>query len=149
MSGDLLNLQFGSYNGMVSEFKRNYDFKANDNKESAFTIYEKGTKKVAGNGYRENITYSEYSQPQYADAIIFKGKYTYGTSAKNEEGLDKFDFIIGKNEYAIDINGNGKVDSDEIFSGKFDRYSYRKAKEEGDLKKYKQIYEQYKYNWLK
>ena len=72
----------------------------------------------------------------------------YCTISKEESGLNKFDYIQGESEYAIDFNGNNKVDKDEVFSGTMDRFSYEQAKSDGDLRKYTEYQKQYHYDWV-
>lgn len=149
MAGELLGLQFGTYSGVLNELKQKYDvrFKSNSQQKdnrSEFTLYEKNTNRSKGNGYKGGICFDEYNQPKYTDAVIFKDGYQYGTSAKDEKNLDVFDYIVGKDEYAIDLNGDNKVEKGEIFNGQFDVYAYRKAKASGDLKNYTQYLKAFK-----
>ena len=58
----------------------------------------------------------------------------------SETKLNKFDYIKGENQHAVDLNGNNKVDSDEIFQGKLNYNAYMKAKYEGNLKLYSIYY---------
>lgn len=141
MAGELSGLQFGTYTGMISDLKKTYDVRPVQNPEQngnqhEFRFWDKNTDKIRGNGFKEIIEFSEHKQPKYANAVIFKDGLQYGTKAKDEKGLNIFDYIAGKNEYAIDLNGNGKVDNNEIFSGKIDLYAYKQAKESGDLNNY-------------
>lgn len=155
MSGEIkIGMQFGTYDGRIEAFKQYCDLKPSaknesENYESKYTFFKRGTKEIMGNCYRENIELSEYSQPKFADAVMFTDNYQFGTSAKDKESLNVFDYVIGKDKYAIDLNSNGKVDENEIFSGKFDSYAYKKAKDSGDLNNYSKYLEVYSYKWLK
>ena len=155
MSGEInVGMKFGTYDGMLETFKQSCDVKqqtnrAQENNESKYTFFKKGTNNVMGNCYRENIELSEYSQPKYADAVLFTNNYQYGTSAKDKKSLNIFDYVVGKDKFALDLNGNGEVDENEIFSGKFDSYAYKKAKDSGDLNNYSKYIEVYSYKWLK
>ena len=63
------------------------------------------------------------------------GNFVFGVEAETNRGfqIDNFDYLAGKGNYAIDFNGNHKVDSDEIFKGKMNPNAYIEAKssEEG------------------
>lgn len=153
MAGELLGLQFGTYSGMVKDLKKNYKIVPDSNaklkrNQHEFTFFHKNTGKIAGNGFKGLIEYNEYSVPQYTNSVIFKGNLQYGTIANTEESLDKFDYIQNNNwkEYAIDLNGNGKVDNNEIFSGIISTDAYIKAKKDGDLSKYNNYIKQYNYD---
>jgi len=144
LSGIQVGLSFGSYSDKVNNYKNEYTVKFDQNakqdgNKSKFTLFKKGTLIPVGNGYKELIRYSEYSQPQYVNSIIFKGNLQYGGYGKSDKQLDKFDYIVNekKNQFAIDLNGNNKVDENEIFSGQFDIDAYRSSKKDGDLNKYK------------
>lgn len=148
MAGELLGLQFGTYTGMIREIGNNYDIKfATQSKQKGnqneFKYYDKNTNHIRGNGYKEAISFSEYNQPLYADSVIFKNGLQYGTSSKDNKKLDTFDYIVDKDKFAIDLNGNGKVDANEIFAGKFDQYVYKKAKDSGDLSNYNKYLKDY------
>jgi hypothetical protein len=155
MAGELSGLSFGTYDGMVKDLKKDYRLVPDQNaklkgNKHGFNLFDKEGR-VAGNGFKGNIKNNEYSVPQYTNAVIFRGNLQYGTSANNEEDLNKFDYISNNNgkEYAIDLNGNGKVDDNEIFSGRIDFSAYLHAKKDGDLNKYKDYLEQHNYGFLK
>ena len=146
-----IGMEFGKYNTMTSNMRKQYDTKeniGNKNLESEYIFYEPETKRIAGNAYREKINHTENGISEFADAVVFTDCFQYGTSAKSEEGLDKFDYIQAKTQYAIDLNSNGKVDENEIFSGIIDLHSYRTAKQNNKLENYEQYRNKY-YNWLK
>ncbi len=147
--GIRIGMAFGSYDGMIKELGQTCDKESKTQKnkdlESEYLFREKDSGRIAANGYRENIRFSEYGEPQYVNAVIFKNQYQYGTTSNKKEGLNVFDYIQGEKEYAIDFNGNNKVDEGEILSGKIDYYLYQKAKSDGDLNKYKQYLKVYKY----
>lgn len=76
------------------------------------------------------------------------GSFVVGVEAEINRGfqINNFDYFAGKNNYAIDFNGNNKVDSDEIFEGKMNRNAYIKAKssEEGLTRdNYLKLYNEY------
>ena len=74
-------------------------------------------------------------------AYIKMGSYLFGAeepSTGSYEKLNKFDYIIGNGQHAVDLDGNGVVSADEIFSGEMDYRAYLDSKFEGDIKKYKE-----------
>ena len=141
---------FGSYSSKIEEMSGKYNAKPIDNpknnNQSEYVFFDREGSNV-GHAYRENIKYDGYNQPLNADAVVFDGDIMFGTTANDEAGLDKFDYIVkGNSQYAIDLNGNGIVDEDsELFNGKFDINIYRKAKADGKLSQYKQYLNIYKY----
>lgn len=144
-----IGMKFGSYSNKIKDLssqyvKHNRDV-ANDKFMESACVFTEPEGRVRANAYREKIFQNEYGQAMYSDAVIFADGLRYGTSAKTEEGLDKFDYIAGKKQYAIDLNANGIVDNGEIFDGSFDRYSYQKAKDDGDLNKYQQYVDYFTY----
>ncbi len=153
MGSELYGMEFGSYNAKIEEFKVKYNAKPNnsskkDEYESAYTFFGKGQSRVKGNAFREKIKTDHYGNNKFSCAIIFEGNLMYCTISKEESGLNKFDYIQGESEYAIDFNGNNKVDKDEVFSGTMDRFSYEQAKSDGDLRKYTEYQKQYHYDWV-
>ena len=151
MAGEIkIGMDFGSYKQMTDKLKRKYNTKSTgDNKKNIETEYlflNKGKNKgVVGNAYREALQFSEYGVSKYVNAVLFYKDYQYGTRANEWEALDKFDYVQGTSQYAIDFNGNNKVDEGEIFDGKLNYDAYRFAKESGDLNNYKKFDE--KYHW--
>ena len=151
MAGEITPyMAFGSYNESVNEYKEKYSVyksqnrKTNENLESEFVFCEKGSRRVVANAYREKIEYAKSGIPRNASAIFFKNGLMYGTSSNDASKLDKFDFIQAKDKYAVDLNGNGTVESNEIFSGRLNRSAYEDAKNNGKLEKYKEYDENYR-----
>ena len=153
MVSELNGMSFGSYNAKIDEFKGKYNTKPDDSLkkdeyESAYIFFDKGQGGIEGNAFREKIKTDHYGNNKFSNAVIFEGDLMYGTMSKEEAGLNKFDYIQGRSEYAIDFNGNNKVDADEVFEGQIDRFSYQQAKNDGDLRKYTEYQKQYHHDWL-
>ena len=98
-----------------------------------------------GNAYRDALKFNEYGESLFVNAVLFQNGYQYGISDKTWEKLNNFDYIQGKTQHAIDLNGNGTVDNNEIFEGEIDRLAYKKAKDFGDLNKYQKYRNEYEY----
>lgn len=153
MVSELYGMSFGSYNSKITEAKEKYDVRTNDYSkkdeyESSYTFFNKGQGGREGNAFREKIKTDYYGNNKFSNAVIFEGDLMYGTMSDKQEGLDTFDYIQAGNEYAVDLNGNGTVDENEIFEGQLDRFSYQKAKNDGYLRKYTEYQKQYHYDWL-
>ena len=144
MSNEIkIGMEFGSYNAKINSLSQDSIVNCNDKSEkkgfeSECIFRDAETKSIRGNAFKEKIPYNEYGQPEYCKAAMFLDEYEYGTVANSSEKLDKFDYINTENAYALDFNGNGKVDEGEVFNGKLDRTAYRQAKIDGDLSKYLQ-----------
>ena len=147
--------EFGSYSGKIAEMADKYIQKPGDNRkkdyQSQYVFFNPETKGIAGNSFKERIKCDEYNHPKFANAVVFEGDYIYGTSARDDIGLDKFDFIQkGNSQFALDLNDNGKVDDGEVFEGKLDFDIYRRTKENSEpLKNYFENLKIFKPNWLK
>lgn len=153
MVSKLYGMTFGSYSAKLEELKEKYKTKPNDSSktqeyESAYVFYDKGKKGIKGNAFREKIYADKFNNPKYANAVIFEGDLMFGTMSKEKENFDTFDYIQAKDEYAVDINGNGIVDDNEVFEGQLDTDAYKKAKNQGNLKKYEVFLKEYIYEWL-
>ena len=148
---ELYGMTFGSYNSKIDEAKKKYNVEPNDESkkyESSYTFFGKEHNGIKGSAFREKIKLDIFNNPQYANAAIFEGDLMFGTMSKEKEGLDTFDYIQAKDEYAIDIDGNGVVDDNEVFEGQLDIDAYKKAKNQGSLKKYEIYKKEYIYDWL-
>ena len=154
MSGEIkIGMEFGSYDSKIKDIGSQYDVQFRDKSEQGLSsecIFRDRTNGgISGSAYKEKITYDEHGRSRYGSAVLFFGGYQYTTSSNKEDGLDKFDYIQTKNQYALDINGNGKVDDGEVFEGQINREAYKAAKDDGDLSKYQQYKKQFTYDWLK
>ncbi len=140
MAGDItVGMDFGSYNQMTEKMKRKYKTDSRtDNKtlESEYLFFKHDKKQVVGNAYREALQFNEYGESKLVNAVLFQKGLQYGTSDDTWEKLNKFDYIQGNSQYAIDLNKNGKVDKEEIFDGRINWYSYKKCKQEGSFDNY-------------
>ena len=151
MSNEIkVGMEYGSYSDKMLSIEQNCIASCNDNPskkglESECIFRDAATKSLRGNSFREKISYNEYGQPKFSNATLFIDDYEYGVSSRSAESLDKFDYIQTEKSYALDLNGNGKVDDGEIFSGKLDRYAYKQAKDDGDLNKYIQYKNKFTY----
>ena len=117
--------KFGTYSGMINDFSKKYRPVPGKNAEaeglqSKYNFFDKENGMIKANGSKEKIRYTDYNTPRYANSVIFHNGFTFGTSAKDEAGLDTFDYVLGKNQFALDYDGDGEVDNDEIIDGKFD-----------------------------
>ena len=134
MAGEITTkMSFSTYDDMVSDLSQKYnrqpvskpDTKRNE-AECLFIDREIGN--IKAHAFRENMQFTRFGTPKYANAVIFNNNLQYGTCSKTRAGLNVFDYIQGKTQYALDLNGNNKVDEDEIFDGKLDRYVYKKGR---------------------
>ena len=150
MTGEIkVGMSFGTYDGMIEELKGNCitdkkDYSAQTDYESEYVFRDKYTG-IFKNGYRENIRHNDKGVSLFSNSVIFNGEYQHGTTAKTEKDLNKFDYIQGESQFALDIDGDGKVNENEIFDGKIDYHIYKKAKESGSLGNYQSLLKTYKY----
>ena len=152
MSGEFtIGMKFGSYDKKTSELGKKYntESRTNNRKMQSEYLYTSKKKGIVGNAYREAMQFDDYGNAKYVDAVLFFNNYQYGVRAKEWENLDKFDYIQGASEHAVDLNENGKVDEGEIFEGRIDLKAYEKAKESGSLSKYAEFLKQFTPSWLK
>ncbi len=149
--GIKVGMAFGRYDEMVQELsktcnteKKSYSEKTDYESEYVFKDKKTGNFK---NGFRENIRKSAQSTPLFSNSVIFNGEYQHGTTANNAEELNVFDYIQTKDssQFALDINGDGIVNENEIFKGKLDYFVYKRAKESGNLANYNNFLNIYKY----
>ena len=113
-----IGMSFGSFCASTNElcnkylskddFTKNYShiYLYNDNKELV-AISKKDT-----NPTTENVAVSIYDN-------LTNRTYTSSTELNRNAYINgdiKFDKIVGTSTYAVDLNGNGKVDEGEIFS---------------------------------
>ena len=141
MAGEIkVGMSFGTYDATVESRSNKYHngFDADDSCrrhiQSSYKFKDLVTGEIKATALRD---YG--SKGYYCFASFSEGSYTWGTTAladKNGLLLNKFDFIETGSQHAVDLNGNGKVDDGEIFSGRLNNDAYNKAKESGDLKNY-------------
>ena len=147
MTGEIkIGMKFGSYDQMTEKLKRKYDTESRTTNEKLQSEYLFTSKKksIVGNAYREALAFDSYGNSKFVDAVLFYNDYQYGVTAKEWNKLNDFDYIQGKSEHAVDINGNGIVDDGEIFKDNLDRDAYKKAKESGDIKNYQKFLYEFK-----
>lgn len=122
-----VGMTFGTFSASVNHFRKKYDSEYVENtasvisgKEIAYNFTDKKTNqhKIAayqGFGLDGDGRWKAVS-------IIQMGSYTFSKETNNlipgkiAKSVNKFNRIDTTTHYAIDINGNGKVDRDEIFS---------------------------------
>ena len=150
-------MKFGNYKGTINLFEKSCTRTSQSQRyyceasKREYTQRSDTYRDLLKNNIRAVAEYTEepdFYKGKSVDRVsryLKMGSYLFGsTNLKNEE-INNYDYIKSykSNQHAVDLNGNGLVDNDEIFSGELDTDAYDKAKQEdGTLKNYSQ----YRYN---